>query len=378
MPQNIRDVMTSNPCTIDADQSVAYAAKMMREEDVGLAPIVEGDKLIGMLTDRDIATRVAAQGKNPDQVKVRDVASTQLITIDPQQDLDEALRMMAKHQVRRLPVVEEDGRLVGVVAQADIAREGDDRQTGQLVEEISESGGQMSSIEEGQQFPRQVEERQESVAGMGAESVPGLMDEQREEEGVSKVQAASSRGRKRRSTSRKRSSGTRARSTTRKSSTGTRKRKTSSRKKSSTGSRKRKTSSRKRSTSRMTVKTAGRRGGRKAATRKRSTAKRKTASRKRSTTSRKRKTSARKSTGTRKRKTTSRKRSTAKRSTASRKRSTSTRKRSTSSRKKSSGTRKRKTTSRKRSTGSRTTVKTAGRRGGRTTARRRTTRRKSR
>jgi CBS domain-containing protein len=378
MPQNIRDVMTSNPCTIDADQSVAYAAKMMREEDVGLAPIVEGDKLIGMLTDRDIATRVAAQGKNPDQVKVRDVASTQLITIDPQQDLDEALRMMAKHQVRRLPVVEEDGRLVGVVAQADIAREGDDRQTGQLVEEISESGGQMSSIEEGQQFPRQVEERQESVAGMGAESVPGLMDEQREEEGVSKVQAASSRGRKRRSTSRKRSSGTRARSTTRKSSTGTRKRKTSSRKKSSTGSRKRKTSSRKRSTGRMTVKTAGRRGGRKAATRKRSTAKRKTASRKRSTTSRKRKTSARKSTGTRKRKTTSRKRSTAKRSTASRKRSTSTRKRSTSSRKKSSGTRKRKTTSRKRSTGSRTTVKTAGRRGGRTTARRRTTRRKSR
>jgi CBS domain-containing protein len=138
MAQNIRDVMTSNPCTIDAEKSVAYAAKMMREEDVGLAPIVEGDKLIGMLTDRDIATRVAAEGRNPDQVKVRDVASKQLITIDPQQDLDEALRMMAKHQVRRLPVVEEDGRLVGVVAQADIAREGDDKATGRLVEEISD------------------------------------------------------------------------------------------------------------------------------------------------------------------------------------------------------------------------------------------------
>ena len=137
MPQNIRDVMTSNPCTIDAEKPVAYAAKMMRDEDVGVAPIVEGDKLIGMLTDRDIATRVVAEGRDPDQVKVRDVASKQLVTIDPQQDLDEALRMMAKHQVRRLPVVEEDGRLVGVVAQADIAREGDDRQTGQLVEEIS-------------------------------------------------------------------------------------------------------------------------------------------------------------------------------------------------------------------------------------------------
>jgi CBS domain-containing protein len=136
MPQTIRDVMTSNPCTIDAESTVAYAAKMMQEEDVGLTPIVEGDnKLIGMLTDRDLATRVAAQGRDPDQVKVRDVASKQLVTIDPQQDLDEGLRMMAKHQVRRLPVIEEDGRLVGVVAQADIARECESH-TGQLVEEI--------------------------------------------------------------------------------------------------------------------------------------------------------------------------------------------------------------------------------------------------
>ena len=103
MPHTIRDVMTSNPCTIDAERTVAYAAKMMQEEDVGLAPIVEGDKLIGMLTHRDIATRVAAEGRDPDHVKVRDVASKQLITIDPQQDLDEALRKMAKHQVRRLP-----------------------------------------------------------------------------------------------------------------------------------------------------------------------------------------------------------------------------------------------------------------------------------
>jgi CBS domain-containing protein len=138
MGQSIRDVMTSNPCTIDAEKSVAYAAKMMRDEDVGLAPIVEGDKLIGMLTDRDIAIRVVAEGRDPGQVKVRDVASKQLVTIAPQQDLDEALRIMATHHVRRLPVVEEDGQLVGVVAQADVAREGDDRKTGKLVEEISE------------------------------------------------------------------------------------------------------------------------------------------------------------------------------------------------------------------------------------------------
>jgi CBS domain-containing protein len=138
MGQNIKDVMTSDPCTIDADKSVAYAAKMMRDEDVGLAPIVEGDKLIGMLTDRDIAIRVVAEGRNPEQVTVREVASQQVVTIDPQQDLSEALRIMAKHQVRRLPVVEEDGRLVGVVAQADVARKGDDSRTGELVQEISQ------------------------------------------------------------------------------------------------------------------------------------------------------------------------------------------------------------------------------------------------
>jgi CBS domain-containing protein len=138
MGQSIKDVMTSDPCTIDADKSVAYAAKMMRDEDVGLAPIVESDKLVGMLTDRDIAVRVVAEGKDPERVTVREVASKQVVTVDPQQDLDEALRIMAKHQVRRLPVLEEDGRLVGVVAQADVAREGDDKETGQLVQEISQ------------------------------------------------------------------------------------------------------------------------------------------------------------------------------------------------------------------------------------------------
>ena len=137
MGQSIRDVMTSEPRTIDAGQSVAYAAKMMRDEDVGLAPIVEDDKLIGMLTDRDIAIRVVAEGRNPDEVTVREVASRQVVTVDPQQDLDEALRIMAKHQVRRLPVVEDDGKLVGIVAQADVAGEGDDKRTGALVEEIS-------------------------------------------------------------------------------------------------------------------------------------------------------------------------------------------------------------------------------------------------
>ena len=137
MGKPIRDVMSSNVCSVDADKTVAYAAKMMRDEDVGLAPVVEGDRLVGTLTDRDVALRVVAEGRDPESTSVGEVASTDLVTIDPEQTLDEALRLMAQHQVRRLPVVEEDGRLVGVVAQADVAREGDDRRTGEVVEQIS-------------------------------------------------------------------------------------------------------------------------------------------------------------------------------------------------------------------------------------------------
>jgi CBS domain-containing protein len=137
MAKNVEELMTSNPCSIDSDKSVAYAAKMMRDEDVGLAPIVDGKRLVGTVTDRDITIRVVAEGKDPESTRVTEIASTELVTVDPQQDLDEALRLMAKHQVRRLPVVEEDGRLVGIVAQADVARSADDARTGELVEQIS-------------------------------------------------------------------------------------------------------------------------------------------------------------------------------------------------------------------------------------------------
>jgi CBS domain-containing protein len=138
MGQRIREIMTSNPSTIEPDKSVADAARIMKQEDAGVVPVTENGRLTGMVTDRDIAIRVVAEGKNAQSTPVREVASKNLVTVDPQQDLDEALRLMAKHQVRRLPVVEEDGRLVGVVAQADVARPGDDAKTGQVVQEISE------------------------------------------------------------------------------------------------------------------------------------------------------------------------------------------------------------------------------------------------
>src|SRR5215472_6043597 len=138
MGQHIREVMTTNPSTIEPDGNVVEVARIMKQEDAGVVPVTENGRLTGMVTDRDIAIRVVAEGKDPQSTTVREVASTDLVTIDPQQDLDEALRLMAQHKVRRLPVVEEDGRLVGVVAQADVAREGDDTKTGQVVQEISQ------------------------------------------------------------------------------------------------------------------------------------------------------------------------------------------------------------------------------------------------
>jgi CBS domain-containing protein len=99
---------------------------------------VEGNRLVGTVTDRDIAVKVVAEGKDPQATQVREVASTDLLTVSPEQQLDEALRLMAQNQVRRLPVVEQDGQLVGVLAQADVAQAADATETGRMVEEISE------------------------------------------------------------------------------------------------------------------------------------------------------------------------------------------------------------------------------------------------
>jgi CBS domain-containing protein len=137
MGKSIRDAMTSNPSNVEMSAPVIEAAKLMKSEDVGSIPVTEGDRLVGIVTDRDIAIRVVAEGKDVQTVTVGEIASRDLVTVDPQQDLDEALRLMAQHQVRRLPVVEEDGRLVGILAQADVAQQGDDSRTGQVVEQIS-------------------------------------------------------------------------------------------------------------------------------------------------------------------------------------------------------------------------------------------------
>ena len=137
MSKSVRDAMTENPRSIAASASVVEAARLMREAHVGSLPITDGDTLLGMITDRDITTRVVAEAADPNTTSVEDVYSRDLISVEPDNDLEEALGLMARHQVRRLPVVE-DGRLVGIVAQADIALSANETKTGELVEAISE------------------------------------------------------------------------------------------------------------------------------------------------------------------------------------------------------------------------------------------------
>jgi CBS domain-containing protein len=136
MAESVRDAMTEDPRSIGPSVSVVEAARLMREGDIGSLPITDDEKLVGMITDRDITTRVVAEGSDPKVTSVSDVYSRDLISVEPDEGIEEALRLMAHHQVRRLPVVE-NGRLVGIVAQADIALRENEKKTGELVEAIS-------------------------------------------------------------------------------------------------------------------------------------------------------------------------------------------------------------------------------------------------
>ena len=136
MANSVRDAMTADPRSIGKSVSVVEAARLMREQDIGSLPITDDEQLVGMITDRDITMRVVAEAADPNATSVEDVYSRDLISVEPDNDLEEALGLMARHQVRRLPVVE-DGRLVGIVAQADIALSETETKTGELVEAIS-------------------------------------------------------------------------------------------------------------------------------------------------------------------------------------------------------------------------------------------------
>ena len=134
----VKDVMTREPATLGADRTCADAATLMREEDCGSIPIVDGSRLLGIVTDRDIVIRGIAGGRDPRTTPVREVMTSDPVTIGQDDDAKSAERIMADQQVRRLPVVD-DGRLVGIVVIGQLARqERDGGRIGETLKEISE------------------------------------------------------------------------------------------------------------------------------------------------------------------------------------------------------------------------------------------------
>jgi CBS domain-containing protein len=133
-----KDLMTSNPSVVTPETSVQDAARLMQREDTGVLPVVESQqslRLIGMITDRDLALRVVAEGKM--SATVRDAMSSGVQSAKPDDDAKDVMALMAREQVRRIPIVDESGHVVGIVSQADIVREGDDKRAEKTIEAIS-------------------------------------------------------------------------------------------------------------------------------------------------------------------------------------------------------------------------------------------------
>ena len=132
-----REIMSANAECIRSNQTITEAARKMAELNVGALPICgEDDRLKGMITDRDIAVKVVAQGKDPNTCTAGELEQGEAVTIGADDPIDELMRTMAKHQVRRLPVI--DGhKLVGIVAQADVARAMPDQPVGDLLDALS-------------------------------------------------------------------------------------------------------------------------------------------------------------------------------------------------------------------------------------------------
>ncbi len=131
-----RDIMTTPAETIAPTATLAEAARELRDLNIGSLPILDGGQLVGVVTDRDIVVRGIARGLDPASATVGEIASPEVVTVGPDHDARDVARILAEHQIRRVPV-SDGNRVLGIVAQADIARTLGDRLTGDIVEDIS-------------------------------------------------------------------------------------------------------------------------------------------------------------------------------------------------------------------------------------------------
>ena len=139
----VSDAMSRDVAVASPTESIRNAARVMAKIDAGVLPVGENDRLIGMITDRDIAIRAVAQGKAP-TTKVRDIMSEEVLYCYDDQDLGEVAQNMSEMKVRRLPVVNREKRLVGIISLGDLARNEDNGKTGECISHICEPGGQHS------------------------------------------------------------------------------------------------------------------------------------------------------------------------------------------------------------------------------------------
>ena len=137
----INEVMTRDVQTVTPDQTAREAAAFMLRADAGSIPVTDGDRLIGMITDRDIAVRGVAQGHGPD-TPVRELMTSGIVCARIDDDIEEVASKMSQAQVRRLPVIDESDKLVGIVSLGDLSRETDDETAQQALEGVSAPGGQ--------------------------------------------------------------------------------------------------------------------------------------------------------------------------------------------------------------------------------------------
>ena len=137
-----REIMTANPRTVTPDMNLPEVARLMQSEDVGIVPVVDAGgsrQLVGVVTDRDIALRVVGEGRDPNSVRVSDVMSTNVRTCREDDSVDDVMDVMGTEQVRRVPIVDERGSLVGIVAQADVVLQASsDKKAERTVEKISQ------------------------------------------------------------------------------------------------------------------------------------------------------------------------------------------------------------------------------------------------
>ncbi|MEP6786906.1 MAG: CBS domain-containing protein [Acidobacteriota bacterium] len=132
-----REIMTKNVRTATRDMSVSDVAALMRDGDMGAVPVVDGGKLVGIVTDRDIVVRVVAEGKDS-ATPINEAMTSELFTVTPDEFVFEAIRLMGDKQIRRVPVIDKNGDLVGIIAIADVALETEDeREIAETLEEIS-------------------------------------------------------------------------------------------------------------------------------------------------------------------------------------------------------------------------------------------------